>query len=145
MKQAIADTRVELICSQIEPRWSDMDAVGHINSLEYLGYMQECRVKWLMEMKLSYEQTTPVLANLYGEFKAELIYPNSLKVLMYGKQPENSSFLTEYEVWSRGKTDSSNDTLCATGYAKLVWIDIKSRRPSALPESVRSRIINKID
>lgn len=140
MEQAIEDTRVELIRSRIEPRWSDMDAVGHINSLEYLGYMQECRVKWLMEMKLSYKQTTPVLANLYGEFKAELIYPNNVEVLMYGKKPGRSSFLTEYEVWSRDQTDSNSDTLCATGYAKLVWIDIDSRRPSALPESVRTRL-----
>ena len=141
MKQAIADTRVELICSQIEPRWSDMDALGHINSLEYLGYMQECRVRWLMEMALSYEDTAPVLVNLYGEFKEELIYPGSLKVLMYGKQPGHSSFLTEYEVWSGGQqTDGGSDTLCATGSAKLVWIDIKNRRPAALPDSVRSRV-----
>ena len=140
MDQAITDNRVELIRSRIEPRWSDMDAVGHINSLEYLGYMQECRVKWLLEMKLSYDQTSPVLANLYGEFKAELIYPNSVEVRMYGKQPGRSSFSTEYEVWSIDKADNSSETLCATGCAKLVWIDIKTRRPASLPESIRARL-----
>lgn len=140
MDQAVADTRVELIRSRIEPRWSDMDAVGHINSLEYLAYMQECRVKWLLEMKLSYEETTPVLVNLHGEFKAELIYPNIVEVMMYGNKPGRTSFMTEYEVWSRSQNDKNTDTLCATGYAKLVWIDVKTRRPANLPKAISSRL-----
>jgi acyl-CoA thioester hydrolase len=144
MDQAVADTRIELIRTRIEPRWSDMDAVGHINSLEYLGYMQECRVKWLLEMDLSYSESTPVLVNLHGEFKAELNYPDSLDVVMYGKAPGRSSFMSEYELWSRGHAHSDNEgnteTLCATGYAKLVWIDIERRRPTDLPEIIRTRL-----
>jgi len=146
MDQIVADTRIELIRSRIEPRWSDMDAIGHINSLEYLGYMQECRVKWLLEMDLSYSESTPVLLNLHGEFKAELSYPDSVDVVMYGKAPGRSSFMTEYELWSRGQANSDNnnkdnsETLCATGYAKLVWIDIERRLPTDLPEVIRTRL-----
>lgn len=139
-KQVVASPAVELLRVHLEPRWSDMDAVGHINSLEYLGYMQECRVKWLLEMELSYTESTPVLANLQGEFKAELVYPNSVEVVMYGKEVGRSSFISEYEVWARGDVDSNADMLCATGHAKLVWIDIKSRRPAALPECIRTRL-----
>jgi acyl-CoA thioester hydrolase len=132
----ISGNAIELIRSEIEPRWSDMDALGHINSLEYLAYMQECRVQWLIKMNLSFDEVTPVLVNLHGEFKAEVVYPNRVEVVMYGLEPGRSSFLTEYEVWAKGDPHY----LCATGYAKLVWIDSKHRRPVALPDLIRTQL-----
>ncbi len=122
--------------TRIEPRWGDMDALGHINSLEYLAYMQECRVQWLINMKLSSAEVTPVLVNLHGEFKAEVLYPNTIEVVMYGSEPGRSSFLTEYEVWAKGDPDY----LCATGYAKMVCIDSNKRCPIPLPEAIRTRL-----
>ncbi len=126
---------VELMRTQIEPRWGDMDALGHINSLEYLAYMQECRVQWLIAVDISFNETIPVLVNLHGEFKAELVYPNTVEVVMYGSEPGRSSFLSEYEVWAKGDPDY----LCATGYAKMVWIDSKKRRLVPLPDTIRSK------
>ncbi len=133
---SISTNAIELMRTIIEPRWGDMDALGHINSLEYLNYMQECRVQWLINMKLSFDKVTPVLANLHGEFKAEVVYPNAVEVVMYGSEPGRSSFLTEYEVWAKGEPDY----LCATGYAKLVWIDSNKRCPVSLPDSLRSKL-----
>ena len=135
-QKGISENAIELMRTQIEPRWGDMDALGHINSLEYLAYMQECRVQWIMEMKLSFEEATPVLANLHGEFKAELIYPNTVEVVMYGSEPGRSSFLSEYEVWAKG----DSDYICATGFAKIVWIDSKQRRPVSLPDTLRAKL-----
>ncbi len=134
-ENSISTNAIELMRLQIEPRWGDMDALGHINSMEYLGYMQECRVQWLMKMKLSFDEVTPVLVNLHGEFKAELVYPNTVEVVMYGSEPGRSSFLSEYEVWAKG----DSDFICATGFAKMVWIDSKQRRPVSLPESLRTK------
>lgn len=133
---SISSDAIELKRTHIEPRWGDMDALGHINSLEYLAYMQECRVQWLMDMNLSFDEVTPVLVNLHGEFKAEVVYPNTVEVVMYGSKPGRSSFLSEYEVWAKGE----KDYLCATGYAKMVWIDSNKRNSVALPKSLRSRL-----
>lgn len=135
-QNGISTNAIELMRTRIEPRWGDMDALGHINSLEYLAYMQECRVQWLMEMELSFDEVTPVLVNLHGEFKAELVYPNTVEVVMYGTEPGRSSFITEYVVWAKSKPDY----LCATGYAKMVWIDSKQRRPAPLPETLRAKL-----
>jgi len=135
-ENSIAGHAIELMRTRIEPRWSDMDSLGHINSLQYLAYMQECRVQWILNMKLSFDEATPVLVNLHGEFRAEVIYPNTVEVVMYGSEPGRSSFLTSYEVWAKGDPDY----LCATGYAKLVWIDSNSRKPAALPETIRNRL-----
>ncbi len=87
-------------------------------------------------IELSFEDVTPALANLHGEFKAELIYPNTVEVVMYGSEPGRSSFLSEYEVWAKG----DSDYICATGFARIVWIDSKQRRPSSLPDTLRDKL-----
>ena len=129
----VAEKPVELHRMSLTPRWDDMDALGHINSLAYLAYMQECRVQWLAGLTLSHNKIMPVIVNIQADYIQELVYPVTLEIIMYGSEPGNSSFLTTYEIWAKNQ----ETFLSATGYAKLVWIDIEKRKAVRLDESVR--------
>ena len=37
----------------IDMRWSDMDALGHLNNVNYFRYLEQVRVEWLDSLGLS--------------------------------------------------------------------------------------------
>ncbi len=36
-----------LYSQTINVRWSDMDAIGHVNNARYFTYMEQVRIEWL--------------------------------------------------------------------------------------------------
>ena len=114
-------------------KWSDMDAQGHINNIEHIKYMEECRVQWLKQLVLDKKQYIPVVVSLQAEYLKELIYPGEVTVLMYGSSMGNSSFMTHYEVVA-----SEDEQLISRGNAKIVILDSEQRRPISVPDKVRA-------
>ena len=54
---------------------------------------------------------------------------------MFCGQPGRSSVPTHYEIRLQG-----DDTLYATGDAKIVWMDVATGRSVAIPEVVRAKL-----
>ncbi|PIE36760.1 MAG: thioesterase superfamily protein [Gammaproteobacteria bacterium] len=124
--------------TDMEVRWGDMDAVGHVNNTLYFRYFEQCRVSWLAEIGSIESVTTarqgPVIINTSASFLRPLHYPVRIVVSMFGNAPGRSSFESEFEI-----RDADNaDILYSTGSAKIVWIDKDANKSIPLPDSIRA-------
>ena len=119
-------------------RWGDQDAMGHVNNTVYFRYMEQNRIEWLESFGFgtSWTQTEgPVIVNASCTFLLPLTYPGNVEVMMFFGAPGRSSFLSSYEIRLQG-----DDTLYATGEAKIVWTDVASGRSVMIPEDLRQRL-----
>lgn len=118
-------------------RWGDMDAYQHVNNTTYFRYMEQARVEYLEGLGYSIlpENTAPVIINASCTFLIPLTYPGNVEVRMFLGAPGRSSFMSSYEI--RIKDD---DTLYATGEAKIVWTDVASGKSVPIPEDLRVRL-----
>jgi acyl-CoA thioester hydrolase len=114
-------------------RWSDMDALGHVNNTVYFRYMEQARIEWLYaaaERAGGYDRGQgPVIANASCDFLAPLLYPGTVEVRMYVGDVGRTSVGSFYELHMKGRK-------YADGAAHIVWIDLKSGRPTPLPDAL---------
>jgi acyl-CoA thioester hydrolase len=123
-----------LVHTSIQPiRWGDMDALGHVNSTVYFRYMEQARIEWLYALSQDGDAygsgQGPVIVNASCTFREPLVYPGDVEVRMYLADPGRSSVGSFYEI-------RKGETLVAEGAAKIVWIDVATGRPTALPERI---------
>ena len=122
--------------SLVPIRWGDMDAYHHVNNTVYFRYMEQARVEYLASIGYSIQPkgTAPVIINTACTFLVPLIYPGMVEVRMFFGQPGRSSIQSIYEIRVEG-----DDTLYATGEAKIVWMDVASGKSTPIPEDLRER------
>ena len=59
--------------TEIQIRWRDMDAYGHVNNAVYLTYLEECRDAWAQELLGSKEASWDfVLAHVGIDYRRQL-------------------------------------------------------------------------
>ncbi|MEP7329405.1 MAG: thioesterase family protein [Betaproteobacteria bacterium] len=113
-------------------RWADMDALGHVNNINYFRYFEQARIEWIYAYMLAQGGRAydggegPVIVNASCDFLVPLVYPADIVVTMFLGDPGRTSVGSFYELHSAGKK-------FAQGAAKMVWIDIASGRPVPLP------------
>ncbi|MGQ9368134.1 acyl-CoA thioesterase [Azospirillum sp. ST 5-10] len=114
-------------------RFADLDAVGHVNNNAIGVYFEQGRVELLGEGFAADVPWTVVVARTVTEFKAELLYPATvrvgLRVLRFG-----TTSLT------LGCAIFHGDRLVATQEAVSVIVDRKTHRPLPLPDDLRARL-----
>ncbi len=131
------DDKGRLIHScELPVRWGDMDAYGHVNNAVYLRYLEEARVQLLekMDVELDPNGLAPVVISVGCTFFKPVVYPDTLRIDCYVKDPGRSSFMTHYEVFSATNPEQA----VSEGYAKVVWIDHRTEKSVALPEHIRA-------
>ncbi len=119
-------------------RWSDMDALGHVNNAVYFRYMELARVEWLVVSGFGLDPATegPVIVNARCSFMKQLKYPGELEIRTYVSTPGRSSFETVYEI----RRADQPDILCAEGAAKVVWVDFALEKSAPMPAQLRDLI-----
>lgn len=120
---------------ELDVRWGDMDALGHVNNTVYFRYFEQARIGWLETMGHAIEEgdTGPVAINARCTFLRPIYYPDRLDVRIYVGPPGRSSFETYYEIRRAG----TQAPLYAEGATKLVWTHYADGRSIPLPEDMR--------
>jgi acyl-CoA thioester hydrolase len=119
---------------RIPIRWSDMDAMGHVNNVTYFRYMEQARISWidrLMPARDAWSKTGIVIANASCNFRRAMTYPGTVEVKVFTAAPGGSSVATYYELL----VDSE---LFADGAAVVVFIDMKTQKAKRIPEEIRA-------
>jgi acyl-CoA thioester hydrolase len=123
---------------RIPIRWGDMDAMGHVNNTVYFRYMEQARISWfeaLVPEDEVWQSTGIVIANASCNYKRAITYPGMVEVkLMVGK-PGGSSVPTYYEL----RVEADPGTY-ADGAATVVFVDMKTQKPSRIPDGIRNRL-----
>ena len=119
---------------ELTARWSDMDALNHINHAAYFTYFEQARIAWWHNVGLVLNQDTgPVVIKAEAEYYQALQAPCQLHIHVKAHTPGHSSYWLEYDVYS-------NEHLYAKGKTKIVWVDYKKNKSVPLPEDMLKHI-----
>lgn len=121
--------------SEIQIRWGDLDAYGHVNNTVFFRFMEQARVEWLATLShaLKPHGEGPVIINAACTFLLQLNYPGVVVVDLFVGPPGRSSIPSYYEIYSK-------EVLVAEGESKIVWMDFATGKSVALPVEVRARL-----
>ena len=126
--------------TNIEMRFADLDMMGHVNNAVYFTYMEIGRSKyWNDAIKWDWKKTGVVI----GQASIDYLTPIFLddKVSMYVKTSRigTTSFDLEYLIV---KDVDGKEVVCSKGKSICVSFDYASKKPIAIPEIEREKMIS---
>ena len=123
----------------IPVRWSDMDAIGHVNNSRYLTFCEMSNFAWFEKVApgqaLDRAPVFPVMAHTECDFLRSIVFPATIRVYIRAVRAGRSSLVLEYLI-----RDADEDVNYAVVRSTLVFIERESKKSSPIPEDVRERI-----
>jgi acyl-CoA thioester hydrolase len=124
---------------QVPLRWSDMDAYGHVNNVQYLRLLEDARVVGIREWfegRPSMVDEGIVVSRHAIEYRAPLTYrPAPVEVDMWVTTVHGAGFDLGYVVRD---PEDAGDEVYAVAETGLVLYDFASGRPRRLTPEVRA-------
>ena len=120
----------------MDVRWGDMDALGHVNNTEFLRYLEECRLAWFLTLPGDWinDERGPVVANIKINFRRPIHHPARLRVSLEAEAASGKRLLCRHRILDADEAD----TVYADAEITVVWVDLKTGRAISLPDEVRS-------
>jgi len=119
----------------IQTRWNDMDKYGHVNNMVYYGYFDTVVTDYLVRNAALDTSDSPAIALVvqsHCNYHAPLSFPDVIECGLRIGKLGNSSI--RYEIGVFGDAD----TAAADGYFIHVFVDRESRRPTSIPDAIRT-------
>ena len=120
--------------------WGDMDALQHVNNVEYFKYFQKVRIAYFEKnnssMLFSESRISTILASTQCKFIYPLFYPDTISIGARVESMANDYFTMKYAVIS-----NKNQRLAAIGDAKVVMVDYEKNSKTPIPKEIKKRII----
>ena len=121
--------------------WGDMDALQHVNNIEYFKYFQVARIAYFEKINSdSVFGETPIpliLASTQCKFIYPLTFPDSVSVGVRVDAMADQYFTMKYAVVSH-----KHQRLVAIGDAKVVMFDYVNNKKACIPSEIRRAIID---
>ncbi|MBL4910529.1 MAG: acyl-CoA thioesterase [Alteromonadaceae bacterium] len=116
----------------ITPRFSDTDALGHINNTMVPVWFEGARdpVFKLFSPELNLQAWPLILAKIDVSFHTQLFYGQSIEVRTYISRIGGASFDVYQELWQHNKK-------CASGTAVMVNFSYQSQCSEKIPEKIK--------
>jgi len=125
----------------INIEWGDMDALQHVNNIEYFKYFQVARIAYFEKIDsgsvLGETRISSILASTQCKFIYPLAYPDSISVGVRVDSMSDQYFTMKYTVVSH-----KHQRLAAIGDAKVVMFDYANNKKASIPSEIRKTIIN---
>lgn len=118
---------------EIRVRYAETDQMGVVYHGNYAQYFEMGRVEWLRNMGISYKYMEengvmlPVVT-LTMNYKKPARYDDLLRVKTIYKSQTSVKIEFDYEIYNE------KNELLTTGYSMLVFVDVKSGRPTLPPK-----------
>jgi acyl-CoA thioester hydrolase len=122
-------------------RWSDMDAYGHVNNVQFLRLLEDARVigfeEWFGQDRSVLSEGI-LVARHEIEYLAPLLYRvPPIVVDMWATRLGGAGFDLAYEVRDGGSDDGATDTVYARAETTLVLYDFASSKPRRMDGPLR--------
>ncbi|MGJ5723347.1 acyl-CoA thioesterase [Brevibacterium sp. H602] len=115
-----------------EVRWSDQDLLGHVNNARMITLIEECRVRWMHEIRAGHITGGGLLvARQTIDYLLPVMYGPELKMTVTVKKLGNSSFTVNTRGDQEGRQVFDHDCV-------LVHIDRDSQKPTPLTPELRA-------
>jgi len=127
--------------TQMNVEWGDMDALQHVNNVEYFKYFQKARIAYFeknsSEDLFVESRISTILASTECKFIYPLKYPDTISIGARVDSIADQYFTMKYAVISH-----KNQKLVAIGGAKVVMFDYDKNMKASVPQEVKKRILN---
>ena len=123
---------VELVC-----RFSDTDAMGHVNNAAYLSYLEEARfgyMRKLFDVK-DWSKIGIILARVEIDYRSPAFCGETVVVGIRTSKVGGASFEASYRL-----EDKATGRLVAEAKSVQVWYDYKSSKVSRIPAEAAERL-----
>lgn len=128
-----------MIKTEVQVRWGDLDAVGHVNNTVYFQYFEEARVTLFAHLglePLGPKMTRgPILAATSCQFRRPVAHPDVLTCETWVRSIGRTSFVLAYRLTSQ----TGGDTV-AEGDSAVVFYDYAAAEKVPLPDDLRRRL-----
>ncbi|QKE85371.1 thioesterase family protein [Arthrobacter sp. NEB 688] len=126
---------------EVPLRWSDMDAYGHVNNVQYLRLLEDARVigfrEWFPDRPTLLDEGIVVSRHAI-EYRAPLTYrPEPVEVDMWVTRVHGAGFDLGYLVRDPAAVGDAEYAVAETG---LVLYDFASARPRRLEPAARAAL-----
>jgi acyl-CoA thioester hydrolase len=120
---------------QMDVRWRELDALGHVNNAQYLSYVEETRVQWFNAMRDNWQEGTsaPIVAGIHVDFRKPLLWPEKISVSLYATKKGGKSVTIGHRIASA----ENPECVYAEGYTVLVWVS-RSGETAQLPDYINA-------
>jgi acyl-CoA thioester hydrolase len=116
----------------ITPRFSDTDALGHINNTMVPVWFEGARnpIFKIFTPNLDLKAWPLILAKIEVNFEAQIFYGSDIEVRTYIGRVGGSSFDVYQELWQENQRVSS-------GKAVMVNFDYQAQKSATIPEKIK--------
>lgn len=124
----------------VEVAWAEMDAFGHVNNTVYLRWFESARIHYFEKLGVattiaSDAKAWPLLAHSSVDYRAKVVYPDTIDVAARVTRLGTTSFTMAYRATSRAK-----GVLVAEGVGVVVMVDPKTGVKRPLEADLRQRM-----
>ena len=118
--------------------WSELDAVGHVNNLEIMKYVQTARLNYMDKVGfmqlMTDENKGPILASIHCQFRKPLFYPGQVIILSNVEYIKHTSLKIHHRVYNK------NNELAAEAQDIIVYYDYSKNHKLVIPKEMREKI-----
>ncbi|TDT38591.1 acyl-CoA thioester hydrolase [Halospina denitrificans] len=120
---------------EIEPRFNDTDALGHISNTAFPVWFEQARmpVFRIFHPSLDVKHWPLIIARLEIDLKAQSYWAMPVNIRTYIGKIGNSSFHVIQEAWQGG-------TEVARGVAVLIHFDYETETALPIPDDIREKL-----
>jgi len=123
---------------RIAIRWGDMDAMGHVNNVNYFRYLETARIEWLNGAGFQPDPSGEgfVIINAFCNFLRQLEYPGEIVAKTYTANLGRSSF----DSFTTMERADQPGVISAAGGATIVWVNFPQQKSMPFPDRLRELI-----
>lgn len=128
--------------AQVEVRWSDMDAFGHINHARMVTLMEEARIQWLLSAGEEYAPLikSAMIVHVEIRYQSQLRHEDSpLRIDMWIKGFRSVDFTIGYEIRGADAEPGSRPACVASTQMAVVDVEAHKLRRLTATEKVYLR------
>ena len=122
----------------LQSRWMDNDAYGHINNVIYYAWFDTAVNRFLVDNELlDYQNDTVhgIVIESKCTYLKEFTYPDVAQAGLKLQRLGNTSVAYDIGLFHVGDNDAA-----ALGYLVHVYVDTQTRQPVRVPDTVRAGI-----
>ncbi len=122
----------------LQVRWSDMDALGHVNNARFLTYLEQARIHYVRDLKLwegKPDKLGLIIAKVVIDFKLPLFATDDVHVFTRTVRLGRRSLETEQWVARLGDDQLE---IAAQARITIVVYDYAANQSTPIPEAWRA-------
>src|SRR5258708_14372461 len=115
--------------TELQMRFSDTDALGHVNNIAFASYAETGRVDFLK--RLGHAVTSLILAHVAIDYRRQIAFGESLRIDTWVEALGKSSITLGQPIWA-------NDERAADVKSVAVHFDYETGKPIELTAEIRA-------